>query len=355
VANGSVLVTAAAVQRLAPAVAALDAPSLGCRFEREPAKLDDWAVADVRPALLTLPGNASVAIGFAQSHEHATGGVLDLGSLRFTRKFGRQNERQIFSVTPLGATGAIRYHVERMGANVASGRALDIIPPVRIGMNDDGVVLGRLDQRSEKLWELPVGTLLSVPEIAAHSRGFTLAARSGRATGHLRLGLLSASGAPTSALEQLGTAEMDYGRPALASGPEQTVLAVTLRSDPERGHALLLARARNGQLPLDLRPLDIFASSEVELAAPALAALPDGGFVLMWTQGAGWQRQVRVQRLSAELLPLGAPFDVLQAEPALAGAVAGALHAVGDRVIAFYFLRRDEGHALWAASLRCGL
>lgn len=336
------------------AVAPRELPELGCRFAHEPRKLDDWAVVDVRPAFVALSGDTSVALGYAQSHKHATGGVLDLETLAFTRRFGHTNERQIFSVTPLAGSGAISYHVERMGALVAFGRALDIVPPVRVGMNDDGLVLGQLDERSEKVWELPVGTLISVPEIAAQPQGFTLATRAGRATGHLRLGLLSPGGAPLSPLEQLATPDGDYGRPALASGPSQTVLATTLRGDPERGHSMLLGRAINGKLPLELSPLDIFGTGDVELSSPALAALPDGGFVLMWSHGAGWERQVRVQRLSATLLPLGSPFYVTTPDPALGGSVAGAIQWAGDRLVAFYFLRREGGHSLWATTLRCG-
>ncbi len=336
----------------APPLAAAP-PDPVCRFRHSPVKLDDWAVVDVRPALVSSPGSKSVAVGYAQSHKHGTGGVIDVESLSFVRKFGQQQERQIFSVTPLSASGAIAYHVERQGALVAFGRALDTVPPLRVGMNDDGFVIGRLDQRSEKVWELPVGTLISVPDVVAHPLGFTLATRAGRTTGQLRLGLLSAAGAALSSLAQVGSAESELGRPALASGPEQTVLAVLGRGDAMDANALLLARAPNGELPLELVPLDLLLEADVELSGPVLAALPDGSFVLMWGQGALWRRQVRVQRLSAALGPIGAVFDVTTPDPALGGSLPGALHWVGDRLLAFYFVRRDEGHSLWVTSFSC--
>jgi hypothetical protein len=339
---------------VAPA-APRELPVPACRFRHEPVKLDDWAIVDVRPTLLALPRDQSLALGYAQSHEQATGGVLDLDSLEMERQFGQQQERQIFSVTPLRASGTLSYHVERMGALVAFGRALDTVPPVRIGMNDDGLVVGRLDQRSEKLWALPFGSVISVPEIAAHAEGFTLATRVGRGTGQLRLGLLSLVGAPRSALQQVGNPALEYGRPALASGPKQTVLAVSVRAEGAPGYSLQLARAKNGELPLELQSLEGFDSLEMELSAPALAALPDGGFVLMWSQGEGWRRQVRLQRLSSTLAPLGASFDVTAPEPARGGASAGAIQWVADRLIALYFVRRGEGHSLWAGSVSCGV
>jgi hypothetical protein len=90
------------------------------------------------------------------------------------------------------------------------------------------------------------------------------------------------------------------------------------------------------------------------LLAPVLAALPDGGFALMWSQGAGSRRVVRLSRLSASLQALGPVFEVTSADPTLGGAMAAALHWAGDRLLAFYFLRRDAGHSLWVGSISCG-
>lgn len=324
-----------------------------CSLAQEPVKLDNWAVVDVRPSLVASPGGSFAWLGYAQSHKHATGGRLEIATLDFQRTFGQQQERQIYSVTPLLGRGSISYHVERQGALVAFGRALDMIPPVRIGMNDDGLVLGPLDRRSLKLWELPVGTLISVPEVAAHAQGFTLALRAGRTTGHLLLGALDPSGKPSSPLEAIGTPDAEYGRPALASGPEQTALAVSLRRSPEGPYDLMVGRAPNGRLPLELTPLDLPGVESVEPAAPALAALPEGGFALMWTEGSNWRRRVRLARLSHALVPMGAPIDVSTPDPALGGATAGALHWASDRLLAFYYSRREEGHSLWVTSVTC--
>jgi hypothetical protein len=327
---------------------------VGCRFLHPPVSIDDWAVVDVRPVIYTQPGEASVVIGYAQSHKSATGGSLDVESLELTRRFWQQEERQIFSVTPLGAGAKASYHVERMGSSVAFGRALDTAPPSRVGMNDDGVVLGRIEQRSQRLWELPVGSRISVPEVVAHPAGFTLAMRVGRGIGRLRLGLLDVGGRALSPLAELGPEEWDFGRPALASGPEQTALAVTRRANGERPDALLVARADNGQLPTELVPFELPSGGDPELLAPVLAPLPDGGFAMMWSQGAGARRVVRLQRLSASLQPQGPVFDLTGADPALGGAMSAALHYAGNRLLAFYFLRRDEGHSLWVGSVTCG-
>lgn len=367
------------VPTAAPGAESRPAPApLSCRLGQPPALLDDWAVVDVRPVLHPLASGREVAIGYAQSHRSATGGIIDVHSLRFERQFWQQQDRQVYSVTPLEVDGTLRYHVERHGTNVAFARAVAAEPPARVGASENAVVLGKLEQRAQALWPLPPGSTPTVPEVAEHPRGFTLAVRASHDVGHVFVGLIDTAGAALAPLVDVGKPEWDLGRPALASGPEQTLLAVARRpststpgsstpgsstpgsSTPEpepgseSGDELLLARARNGQLPTELRRFDLPAPAAPELSAPIVAALPDGGFALMWSQGSGTQRQVRLQRLSAELRPLGVPVDIASAAAGGANATGAALHWVGDRLLAFYFSKRDAGHALWVGSISCG-
>ncbi len=346
--------SAASAASLGTVPAAAIEPEPGCRFLHEPVSIDDWAVVDVRPLIFPSPRASAVVVGFAQSHKSATGGTLDVESLQLLRRYWQQDEHQIFSVTPLATSEKVAYHVERMGTPIAFGRALDAKSPLRIGLSDEGIVLGPPDQRAKKLWDMPVGSRMSVPEVAAHAGGFTLATRAGKGAGDVLVGLLDATGNPLSPLTEVGPTDWDFGRPALASGPEQTGLAVTRRANGARPDALFLARAKLGQLPTELQPFEVPPGGEPELLAPVLAALPDGGFALMWSQGAGSRRVVRLSRLSASLEARGPVFEVTAPDPALGGAMAAALHWAGDRLLAFYFLRRDAGHSLWVGSLSCG-
>jgi hypothetical protein len=344
--------------RVVPAVALEARPSAdepGCELRRPPVSIDDWAVADVRPLIGTPQATrGAVIVGYAQSHKSATGVTLNVESLEISRRFWQQDERQINSVTPLGGGTKSVYHVERMGSLLAAGRALDMTPPLRLGMSEDALVLLRLEQRVHKLWELPAGSRISVPEVVTHALGFTLAMREGRSAGHLRVGLLDLGGAPLSALAELGPPEWDFGRPALASGSHQTALAVTRRASAGLPDAIFLARAENGQLPTELVPFEVPSGGDPELLAPVLAPLPDRGFALMWSQGVGARRVVRLQRLDEAFEPRGPALQLTSPDPALGGAMSAALHWAGDRLLAFYFLRRDDGHSLWVGSVSCG-
>jgi hypothetical protein len=343
--------------RVVPAAALEPAPARehACHLRQPPVSIDDWAVADVRPLIGAPQGmRGAVIVGYAQSHKSATGVTLNVESLEISRRFWQQDERQIYSVTPLSGGAKSVYHVERMGSTLASGRALDTTPALRLGMSEDALVLMRLEQRLQKLWPLPPGGRISVPEVVTHELGFTLAVREGRSAGHVRVGLLDAGGAALSALVELGSPQWDFGRPALASGPQQTALAVTRRASAGLPDAILLARAKNGQLPTELEPFEVPSGGDPELLAPVLAPLPDGGFALMWSQGVGARRVVRLQPLGASFEPRGPALELTQPDPMLGGAMSAALHWAEDRLLAFYFLRRDDGHSLWVGSVSCG-
>jgi hypothetical protein len=117
---------------------------------------------------------------------------------------------------------------------------------------------------------------------------------------------------------------------------------------------LLLARVSGKELTRVAAPIDSLTSTPEQIRNPALSALDTRGFVLTWSEGAGWQRRVRMLTLDTELKPVSSPSDVSKPDPALRGAMNGSLYRVGDRVLSFYFVRRSEGYGLWVQSLGCG-
>jgi len=84
--------------------------------------------------------------------------------------------------------------------------------------------------------------------------------------------------------------------------------------------------------------------------APSATPLASGGWVLQWTEGTTGQYQVRIQRLSAELEPLG---EARLVSPKGANSGQGALFATGTRVLSV-FVQTTAGHdELWGASFEC--
>lgn len=339
-------------------------------------RLDDWAISEVRPQVAWVPPGAVVvdsgrsgdavlpaarlAVGYARTHGSAAGLLLEPRSLAVAHRRARATEQQIFSVTPLLANGKLEFHSERRGTSVAHGVALDVDPPLRVGMNEHGIVAGPIMKPAERVWSLPAGTLISVPASAPHSGGFTLAMLTGRDHGPVRVGVMSERGRALSLLGQIGDSTSSFGPPTVASGGGQTALAVASRSPSDSRSSIWLSVAPQGQLPSALQPFESEPATSAdarapELGQPALAALPNGGFALLYARGRGVERQVRLQLLSAHLRPSGAPLLLTPPEPHPAEVRVGSLHWVDQRLLAFYFMGRSEGYALWVKSAECDL
>lgn len=343
-----------------------------CLPSSEPARLDAHASRDVPPTVVLLDSGVKlgatspsaalgwVAVAYAQSNEVSAGLALSAESLTVERLGARRMARQIFSVTPLVQDGELTIHADRSRATVAFARTVGLEPPLRIGMNALGLVAGSLDGEPRKVWELPPGTVISTPAVATHSGGLTIATLIGQKQGPLRVGVLGSGGEPLSALGQIGDAAARFGRPALASGGGTTALAVAQRSSDGTRQSIWLARAPAGEAPLELKPFEPTSGEALgggsRLDTPAIAALPGGGFAMLFTRGGALERRVQLQRLSETLVPLGDPVDVTTQVRGSLGASPAALHWVEDRLLAFHFLAGAQGDAsLWVTRIECEL
>jgi hypothetical protein len=256
--------------------------------------------------------------------------------------------------------GELAFHAEREATSFADAGTLDAERSIRVGVSSRGVLAGPLEGQPNLVWELPRGSVSSVPALATAGGALTIAMLVGSREGPLRVGVMSDKGERLSELGQIGDSRARFGRPALASGGGTTALAVAARAREGSRQALWLARADAGEPPLVLQPFEPMPDEPMggggaELDAPALAALPGGGFALLFTRGQGWKRSVRLQRLSSTLAPLDAPVDVTTPDPAFRGASAGALYWMNDRLLVFHFLDRNGGSSLWVSSIECTL
>lgn len=343
-----------------------------CRPSPVAVRLDEHALRDVPLAVVSLAGAARVeeaspgaevsfaagwvAVGYAQSQGVGVGLALSPGSLELARLVTRRAPRPLFSVSPIVRDGELGFHVEREQASFAYAGTVDAEPPLRVGVSSRGLVAGPLGGQPRLVWELPRGSVSSVPAFVAHGGGLTIATLVGRRQGLLRVGVMNDRGEPLSELGQIGDSLARFGRPALASGGGTTALAVAARARDGSRQSLWLSRADAGEPPLVLQPFETIPDEPIggggaDLDAPALAALPGGGFALLFTQGQGWKRRVRLQRLSAMLAPLDAPVDVTAPDRAFHGATVGALYWASDRLLAFHFL----GSSLRVSSIECQL
>lgn len=359
-----------------------DAPKLdrqrvtgACRVARPAVRLDDRALHDVLPSMAGLSTSASlsnsasrhappvapgrVAVAYARNAQTLVGVTVHPDSLELQRLVVRRSGRSIVSVSPAVRDARLSFHAEREGGAVDYGRLLGAGASFRIGLDERTLIFAPLGQPGRRLWQLPTAAI-SVPSVAPYPGGFTVATRLGFEPGPLRVGVVADSGRPLSKLLQIGDSGARFGRPALATGEDTTALAVAVRSRDGARQSIWLARSPAGAPPSVLQPFEPDSGEPVgggrsELDAPAIAALPGGGFALLYTQGLDWQRRVRLRRLSPSLNPLGASVDVAEPDGAAAGSRVGGLYWAGGRLLASYFRAHDEGFSLWVSSIACEL
>ncbi len=363
---------AAGVGAEPPEQAAVLSPA--CHPLGAPVALGARAAVEVPPALALVPELGRVAVGFAQGGGRAVGLLLDPGTLEFERPFAEAGRRSLYSVEPLVEREArVVFHAERAGAEMSFGRVLPTHPPLRVGVGEEGLVIGGLKGAAKALWRLPRGSLVALPSIAAlpptdqaAAAGapgrFLMATRVGKRRAAVRAGIFDERGRPLTPLRTLELPRGPLGRPVVAAGEKGSVLAVVVPRRGGPGHELLLAKASNGQVPGEPRPLDVF-DSRVELSAPALAALPhSAGYVLAWSEGGGAERRVRLLKLSSALEPVGPPVDITERASELQGATVGSLYHIapaqpvegeGEHLLLFYFVGRGAGSSLWVSDIAC--
>jgi hypothetical protein len=268
-----------------------------CRPLHEAVRLDEQAMRDVSPTVAYLPRGARVA--------EASPGI-DVGVAAGWVAVGYARSRE----TAVGlALSPVSLELERLVTHRAPPPIFSVRPSVRDG------------------------------ELAFHTE------REGQST-------LTWEPPPAS--------KARFGRPALASGGGTTALAVAARERDGSEQSIWLSHAIAGESPRVLQPFEPMSDEPIggggpDLDAPAIAALPGGGFGLLFTQGQGWKRRVRLQRLSPTLAALGPPVDVTTPDRELRGSSVGALYWVQDRLLAFHFSGRNGGASLWVSSIECEL
>ena len=90
--------------------------------------------------------------------------------------------------------------------------------------------------------------------------------------------------------------------------------------------------------------------SNAQSISPIAAGLPDGRWLVQWTEGASGNRRVRAQVLGANLEPVS---DAMNLSQETVNAGGGALWAAGQTLVSLFLIRNGAGHELWGASLQC--
>lgn len=337
----------------APVKASSSAPAappraLGCELHAPAARLSTAVHRPVPPAFAELDASGRVALGIAETPKDASGLVVSVDTLEVTKAFEDAGTEPLYGVVPFAAAGAPSFSVDRAGGTLNGART--VAPDLALGIS--GVDLVRVKGGATTVvFPHAASDKITDPRIATGSAGHLVTFRRGGLSGRVLYGFLAPDGSPKgelSTLEVPGVAMS--GTPDAAINEKGGVIAFAVRASAQAPWRVQLAAVSQGA-PAVLKAFETPpGGAGGGSIAPSVSRLGEDGWILQWTEGTTGQYQVRVQRLSLGLDPVG---EARLVSPRGANAGQGAALAIGKKVLSV-FVQTTAGHdELWGATLRC--
>jgi hypothetical protein len=307
-------------------------------------------VPGVPPMVAPAPGTARAAVGFASGRNRAEGIVVHLDDLTVERRFDEERNGVVYRVTPLTDRAPVAFAVDSDDPKARAVRTIPARPPIRLGASNFGVV--RLDPGREPSVVWPGGNNEDngEPTFAALDRSTLVSFRRGRQSGEVLAGWLSSTGTADSDLGRIDAGAREVAAPVAAAADGYVLVVFPARAQNERWH-LRVAKAERGKLPPGSQVLEGAASGTSDATAPALAALPNGGWVVQWIESTANAKRLITQAYDERLVPAGLPVEI--ASGALQESSGGLVFRDG-RVLAVYLTMNGGTSELWGVVLRCG-
>ena len=321
----------------------------GCVLAVPAAKLAASVERSVPPNLVTLE-DGRVAVGFAAKPTHASGIIVDLKTLDARAVFDEPGQSAVRNVAP-NSEANVSFKVTRESELFASARSLDGAPLSLLGFTKDALAKSVEGKAPEELWATATDKVTE-PRSARTANGHHFVVfRRGGLQGNILAGYLGPDLSKKSELEVVPTGVRYVGTPVAAANARATLIAFAGRDDEAADWRIRLTSAEPPQMPRTVIDFALPAGGPGGGAiAPSLAALDDDRWVLQWTEGGSGQYQVRVQQLTRDLAPVGAP---VLASPKGASAGQGAVWLAGQRALSLFVLTVGGYDELWGAALEC--
>jgi hypothetical protein len=308
----------------------------------------------------TVTGD-DLALGFAPDDHSAMAIRVDPSQLSVTTTAHGKSRDAIRRVTPLLAKGGLSLVIDtdHKGDRLAGRRTVRSVPPVQIGATADGQLswakLG--GGPAGALWPFGGGGNASLDALrgAVDGSGDPTLAIAFRSGGAVWTGTIGGTGGlapvgPLSHVDGLGTT---IGSPAIAISSSVAMVAWADRASNDAPWKLRWTRFSAGsapEAPADFVPPD--GGKGGPFMSPALATVPGGRFLLVWTEGPASAHAVRAQTLALDGTRIGAPLE-LSPDETNAGQAQAAIGVGGNGVVAF-LQSAGKGFAVAATAIRCG-
>jgi hypothetical protein len=328
--------------------AALPPPLKPCWVAKQPAM---WAprVSKSIPFDMIATATGTLAIGYAREESDAVGLEVTPASgdvkVRFTLKAGEPIERVIptgkeFKVSPAAGIGGFTSLLHVPAAS-----------PFVVGVKGGALsVADKPEGQTAALWPLTGGeapAALRAQALGDKGYGLTF-----RRDGFVWGGVVDGARKPVGALVKVPGSGGSVGKPS--SGWNRSELAVIFADKPEGGDRweIRVGRAPTGTVPSATQVVPLPGGGPGgDAFAPDIAGLPDGRWLMIWTEGASGSRAVRAQTFGPDLTPLGDPIAL---SPPAGNFGQGGIGIAGGYAAAVFLSKGSLGFELWGSILQCG-
>ena len=350
--------TAGSAQAVSSGAALAPVPraATACRLTGSPSRLAEKASKDVPLELLVASSGEKVRLGFATAANAAQGVSIDLASLQVTPEFAKPPRERLRAVLPFGEDGPDYVtQLDGHADKVKAWRTISVDPPTVIGWSGTALALSAKANRGEPttLWPLEGPDPVDVIR-AAHTadRGHAIVFRR---HGAIYGGMIGADRAPQGDLVKIAGAGAPpgspVGTPTIAVNGQSVAVAFADRASSDEPWSLRVGTASLGSFPTTTTPFAVPPGGPGGATlAPALSGLPDGRWLLVWTEGSGGAHDVRGVTLGSDLATVGSAFSVSR-EGSNAGQGAVALRA--GRGLVAYLALTEEGYEVWGTGVDC--
>jgi hypothetical protein len=329
--------------------AALPPPPKPCWMVKQPVM---WApkVSKSIPFEVAPSSEGTIAVGYAVNGTEAVGIDVNLttGEIRSLDDDKADDDIERVSLSPAGHIQVTR---AGGGSRVKTPVPVPGATPFFVGLGEDAVVATpALDATPTPLWRVEGDEGLGAASVhAAGSRGFLLTFRRGGAiwSGWVR-GDRTAVGDLVKAQGSGGA----VGKPSGGWNGREVALIFADRPDEDGHYEMRIGHASPGALPASTTVLPMPKGGPGgDAFAPDIAGLPDGRWLLVWTEGAAGSRAVRAQTLAADFTPLGDPIAL---SPPAGNFGQGVIGIAGDHAATVFLQKGATSYELWGAVLQCG-
>jgi hypothetical protein len=317
-----------------------------CWMAKQPAM---WAprVSNRIPFDVASTATGTLAVGYARDARSAMGIEVDLVSGDVQTRFEDKAAGDIERVAP---TATVSFQVSRAGGGpLRSPVDVPAEPPFSIGIDGTSIAIAPLGAARAPLWPIEGDDALGAASVhAAGDRGFLLTFRRG---GAIWGGVIGADRKARGELVRVAGSGGAVGKPSAGWNGRELAVIFADRPDGAGHYEVRVGHAPGGQVPAATTVIPLPRGGPGgDAFAPDIAGLPDGRWLLVWTEGASGARAVRAQTLTSDFAPLGDPIAL---SPPAGNFGQGAIGIAGGRAATVFLSKGASSYELWGAVLQC--